>query len=141
MNYYKYLLFAILAYSFINYQYFIRPETIIEIVFGNVLIFFVIEYIISNKYSLNIPFVNNSKNRKKSKSKRDDDSDDSSESESSEEKSKESLIDNDSLELLINEQDILNSLKTYNSVTDEDDNKCFKTTNNKFCKTKNQCIS
>jgi hypothetical protein len=42
--------------------------------------------------------------------------------------------------LLINEQDILNSLKTYNSVTDEDDNKCFKTTNNKFCKTKKQYI-
>jgi hypothetical protein len=112
MNYYKYLLFAILAYSFINYQYFIRPETIIEIVFGNVLIFFVIEYIISNKYSLNIPFVNNSKNRKKSKSKRDDDSDDSDES--SEEKSKESLIDNDSLELLINEQDEKNRVHHLN---------------------------
>jgi len=103
MNYYKYLLFAILSYSFINYQYFLRPETIIEIVFGNVLIFFVLEYIILHKYTLNLPFI---KNKKKNKKKYKDDSDDSDESnESSEEKSKDSLIDNDSLELLINEQD------------------------------------
>ena len=104
MNYYKYLLFAILSYSFINYQYFIRPETIIEIVLCNVLIFFVLEYIILHKYSLNIPFIekNNKKNKKKSK---DDDSDESDDSDDSSEQSKESLIDNDSLELLINEQD------------------------------------
>jgi hypothetical protein len=106
MNYYKYLLFAILSYSFINYQYFLRPETIIEIVIGNVLIFIVLEYIILHKYSLNIPFINNKKNNKKKYKDDSDDSDNSNNSnESSEEKSKESLIDNDSLELLINEQD------------------------------------
>jgi predicted membrane protein len=112
MNYYKYLLFAILSYSFINYQYFLRPETIIEIVFGNVLIFFVLEYIILHKYALNIPFIKNKKNKKKKKKHIDNDSDDSDDldesndsNSSSEEKSKESLIDNNSLELLINEQD------------------------------------
>ena len=111
MNYYKYLLFAILAYSFISYQYFLRTETIIEIIFASALIFFVIEFISTNKYSLNIPYVSdNKKNKKKNKkSKKDDDSDDSSKDttsdESSENKSKESLIDNDSLELIINEQD------------------------------------
>ena len=112
MNYYKYLLFAILAYSFISYQYFLRPETIIEIIFGNALIFFVIEYIISNKYSLDIPFINNKKNKKNKKSKKDDDTDDDTndtDTTSSDAQSKESLIDNDSLELLINEQEDENS--------------------------------
>lgn len=97
MNYYKYLLFAILSYSFINYQYFLRPEIILEIVFGNVLIFFVLEYIILHKYSLNVPFFDNNKKNKKKKFIDDESSDDTDE--------KDSLIDNDSLELLINEQD------------------------------------
>jgi hypothetical protein len=105
MNYFKYLLFAILSYSFIHYQYFLRPETIIEIVIGNTLIFFVLEYIILHKYSLDLPFIKN----KKEKNKKEDDSESSeNESENSDEKSRDSLIDNESLELLINEQDEIN---------------------------------
>jgi len=92
MNYYKYLLFAILSYSFINYQYFLRPEIIIEIIFGNILIFYVLEYIILHKYTLHIPFINKKHNKKKSEY----------DSESSDDQS---LIDDNSLELLINEQD------------------------------------
>ena len=113
MNYYKYLLFAILAYAFINYQFNLRTDIIVQIIIGCALIFFVIEYVNINQYTIVNPF-DDSKQKKKNKYDDDlddlDDLDDSEytdesyESFNSSKSSKNKMIDSDSLELLISDK-------------------------------------
>lgn len=82
MNYYKYILFCILIFSFIKYQYNFRNEVIAQIVVGSVIVVVAIDYINENDYNINLPFMASNKT-KKTKQHKD-----------------ESSIDNDSLELL-----------------------------------------
>lgn len=82
MNYYKYILFCILIFSFIKYQYNFRNEVIAQIVVGSVLVIAVIDYINENDYNINLPFLTSKKSKKTKQRK------------------EEYSIDNDSLELL-----------------------------------------
>lgn len=89
MNYYKYLLFCIFAFSFIKYQYYLRTDAIAQIVIGSVIIIIVLDYIEIDKLTAGLPFTNNY---------------DVAETEDYETESKVSYIDNDSLELLYDDK-------------------------------------
>lgn len=98
MNYYKYLLFCVLAFSFIKYQYYLRTDAIIQIVLGCVVILAILEYIDIDQYTEGLPFA---KSEKKINKKKQSDS----ESEDARNKSNDASIDNDSLELLNEDND------------------------------------
>ena len=94
----KYILYVALIWSFMKYQYLMSIEMLLESIIVIILIIASIDYIFNNSKLLYFPFISKSKyykknikeqNIKKKKTKETDDS--------------VSLIDSDSLELIINE--------------------------------------
>jgi hypothetical protein len=106
MNYYKYLLFCILAFSFIKYQYHLRTDAIAQIIIGCVVIVIILDYIEIDKLTADLPFMNNNATVKP----------EAYDSEETSQKNERSYIDNDSLELLYedknNEDDYSEQVRT-----------------------------
>lgn len=109
---YKYILFFIISFAFVKYEFGIKNIIILQILLGCFIILFIIDYIITSGFSFKIPFYKQLFKTYKKHNKHNSNNDDDDENNYNDSNSGESLIDSDSMEL-INEKPSANVQVNY----------------------------